>query len=200
MKRIKKTVLTLLLISIFVFLYGCSKNTVVDESWAYNFDKTTEILKLKPDGTATYVIKSYENGKQVKLLASFPSYIKDDQFITLKDKENNELKLRYNKTDAGIDLYEKNEYAPAVRKSETGIAGVWVDVNCSDYFFEFTEDGTFLEDGYFTGKYTLDEKEGKINFTYDGDSSQAVLYYTLEGDSLYIEYPWPMVPTEKASK
>lgn len=200
MKKLKKTVLTLLLISIFVFLYGCSKNTTVDESWAYNFDKTTEILRLKPDGTASYVVKMYVDGKQVKKTVNYTSYKKDDSFITLKDKDGNELKLRYTNTDAGIDLYEKNEYVDAIRKSETGIAGVWVDANCSDYFFEFKEDGTFLEDGYFTGKYTVDEKEGKINFTYDGDSSKAVLYYTFEGDSLFIEYPWPMVATEKASK
>ena len=72
-----------------------------------------------------------------------------------------------------------------------------MDKNNSDYFYEFTEEGAFNEDGYFTGKYTVDEKEGRIDFTYDGDSSKAVLYYTVSDDSLIVEYPWPMVPTEK---
>ena len=196
MKMIKKTVLTLLLISVFSLLCSCSKATTV-ESWAYNFDKTTEILRLNSDGTASYILKVYEDGKQVKKTQEYKSYNKDDSFITLKDKNDGELKLRYIKTDAGINLYEKTEYEPVVRRDGNAIAGVWVDKNNSDYFYEFTEDGAFMEDGYFTGKYTLDEDAGIINFTYDADQSKAVLYYSISGDSLTVEYPWPMVPTEK---
>jgi hypothetical protein len=196
MRMIKKIVLMLLLISVLSLLCGCSKEAAVVESWAYNHDKTTEILRLNSDGTASYVLKVYEDGKQVKKNQEYTSYIKDDSFITLKDKNGTELKLRYVKTDEGINLYEKNEYKPLIRKNENGIAGVWADKNNSDYFFEFTEEGTFMEDGYFTGIYEVDEKEGIINFTYDGDSSKAVLYYTLSGDSLFIEYPWSMVRTE----
>jgi hypothetical protein len=84
-----------------------------------------------------------------------------------------------------------------LRKNENGIAGVWTDVNNSDYFYEFTEDGAFNEDGYFAGKYTVNEAEGTIRFVYDGDFPEALLYYTMEGDSLFVEYPWPMVTTEK---
>lgn len=196
MKIYRKTVVTLLLIALLSLLCSCSKATTV-ESWAYNFDKTTEILRLNSDGTASYVLKVYENGKQVKKTQEYKSYNKDDSFITLKDKNDGELKLRYTRTDSGINLYETTEYESVVRKDGTVIAGVWVDKNNSDYFYEFTEDGAFVEDGYFTGKYTVDEDAGTINFTYDGDSSKSVLYYSFSGDSLVVEYPWLMVPTEK---
>jgi len=197
MKMFKKIVLTLLLISLLSLLCSCSKADSV-ESWAYNFDKTTEILRLNSDGTASYILKVYEDGKQVKKTQEYKSYNKDDSFITLKDKDDGELKLRYIKTDAGINLYEKTEYEQILKKDGNAVAGVWVDKNNSDYFFEFAEDGAFNEDGYFTGKYTVDEKECRIDFTYDGDSSKSVLYYTISGDSLIVEYPWPMVPTEKS--
>jgi len=197
MKMFKKIVLTLLLISLLSLLCSCSKADSV-ESWAYNFDKTTEILRLNSDGTASYILKVYEDGKQVKKTQEYKSYNKDDSFITLKDKDDGELKLRYIKTDAGINLYEKTEYEQILKKDGNAVAGVWVDKNNSDYFYEFAEDGAFNEDGYFTGKYTLDEKECRIDFTYDGDSSKSVLYYTISGDSLIVEYPWPMVPTEKS--
>jgi len=202
MKMIKKTVLTLLLISVFTILYGCGKNATEDkntggESWAYNFDKTTDILNLNTDGTASYILKVYENGNQIKKKQDYTSYTKDDSYITLKEKNGNELKLRYVKTDEGIDLYEKTEYEAIVRKSENGLAGVWTDVNNSDYFYEFTEDGTFNEDGCFSGKYIVNEAEGTIRFVYDGDFPEALLYYTTEGNSLFVEYPWPMVITEK---
>ena len=198
MKMIKKTVLMLLLVSAFVMLCGCSKD-ITTESWAYNFDKTTAILNLNSDGTASYVLKVYEDGKQVKKTQNYKSYKKDDSFITLTDANGTELKLRYVKTVEGINLYEKTEYESLVRKDENGIAGVWADKNNNNLFYEFTEDGTFSEDGYFTGKYTVDTKEGTINFVYDGDSSEAVLYYTISGNSMFVEYPWPMVHTEKAS-
>ena len=197
MKMFKKIVLTLLLISLLSLLCSCSKADSV-ESWAYNFDKTTEILRLNSDGTASYILKVYEDGKQVKKTQEYKSYNKDDSFITLKDKDDGELKLRYIKTDAGINLYEKTEYEQILKKDGNAVAGVWVDKNNSDYFYEFAEDGAFNEDGYFTGKYTVDEKECRIDFTYDGDSSKSVLYYTISGDSLIVEYPWPMVPTEKS--
>ena len=196
MKIYRKTVVTLLLIALLSLLCSCSKTTTV-ESWAYNFDKTKEILRLNSDGTASYVLKVYENGKQVKKTQEYKSYNKDDSFITLKDKDGGELKLRYIKTDAGINLYEKTEYEQILKKDGNAVAGVWVDKNNSDYFYEFTEDGAFNEDGYFTGKYTVDEKECRIDFTYEGDSSKSVLYYTISGDSLIVEYPWPMVSTEK---
>ena len=197
MRMIKKIVLMLLLVSSLSVLYGCSKESSELESWAYIYDKATEILRLNSDGTASYELKVYEDGKQVKKKQEYSSYIKDDSFITLKDENGGELKIRYIKTDTGIDLYEKTEYTAILRKSENGIAGVWADKNNSDYFYEFTEEGTFNEDGYFTGIYSLDEKEGIINLTYDGNSSKAVLYYTILGDSVFIEYPWPMVRTEK---
>ncbi|MBR4343764.1 MAG: hypothetical protein IKP88_13895 [Lachnospiraceae bacterium] len=196
MKKIKRIVLTLLLITVFTLLYGCSKD-IEGESWAYNFEKTKEILRLNSDGTASYVIKVYENGEQVKKTKEYKSYKKDDSYITLTDKNGSELRLRYFKDDSGITVYETTEYEPILRKDENGIAGVWADKNNHDYFYDFTVDGSFYEDGYFTGKYTVDAEKGTINFVYDGDSSKAVLYYKLEGDSLTIEYPWPMVPTEK---
>lgn len=196
MRMIKKTVLILLLVLVVSLLCACGKAGEA-ESWAYNFDKGTEILKLNSDGTASYVSKVYEGGVQVKKTVEYKSYKKDDSFITLTDKNGGELKLRYVKTDSGINLYEKTEYGLILKKDGNAIAGVWVDKNNSDYFYEFTEEGAFNEDGYFTGKYTVDEKEGRIDFTYDGDSSKAVLYYTVSDDSLIVEYPWPMVPTEK---
>jgi hypothetical protein len=57
----------------------------------------------------------------------------------------------------------------------------------------FTDKGTFLEDGYFPGYYTVDEANSTLKLVYNDQFEDTICYFRLEGDKLYIEYPWPMV-------
>ena len=53
-----------------------------------------------------------------------------------------------------------------------------------------------MEDGLFVGDYFL-EGDGKVRLDYYDDVPDSVLYYSIQGDEMTIEYPWDMVPTKK---
>ena len=50
-----------------------------------------------------------------------------------------------------------------------------------------------MEDGFFSGTYEVNETEGTVTLTYNDDIDETVIYYSVSGDTLTIEYPWPMV-------
>ena len=53
-----------------------------------------------------------------------------------------------------------------------------------------------MEDGVFVGDYFLDGEPGSIRLDYYDDLPDTILYYTIEGDEMIVEYPWDLVPTK----
>ncbi|RKM53956.1 hypothetical protein D6853_14490, partial [Butyrivibrio sp. X503] len=165
------------------------------ESWAYNHEPDKEILALYDNGNAVF--------KDEKC-----KYIKDDEFITLTGKDGNELKMHYDTNEEGIVLYEKEKYTACEgtdangnsidfsAEDKQGVVGYWLHENGNSSFV-FSNDGRFMEDNSFGGQYAVDEAAGQIKLMYDADFrfEDAFLYYTVNGDNLIIEYPWPMVHT-----
>ncbi|WP_141107752.1 hypothetical protein [Butyrivibrio sp. YAB3001] len=169
-----------LIVSIFS-LTGCGKKT---ESWAYAHEPGEEVLSLYDNGKAFYKGNEYK-------------YTKDDTYITLKDS-NETQSLRYVMQDDKMLLYEKSIYHLESGDLDDGIFGVWTQEN--GWSYQFSEEGRFSEDNIFFGKYTVDEKEHSIRLMYDDPIEDAYLYYAIDGDSMTIEYPWPMVAYVEGEK
>jgi hypothetical protein len=147
--------------------------------WAYIHDKETAIAVFREDGTAQYEGKDY-------------SFDCDSQFITLKDKAGETTLLRYTIDDEGIYLYSNNTYTFAGEGEPSSLVGEW---SCVDkhWSYSFTEAGTFMEDGIFTGYYTVDDENSTFKLVYNDMFEDTVCYFRLEENKLNIEYPWRMV-------
>ncbi len=172
-----------------VALAGCGKNDSnlseaqkkVCGSWAYVHDKETEVLKLKDDGTAKYEKNKY-------------TYEVNDTYITLMNTKGETVKFRYEMDGEDMLLYFETEYEYSGETEPNGIIGVWS--NEKKWSFEFTTDGTFMEDGYFPGYYFQDEATKSVKLVYNDHFEDTTIYYTVDGNKLTLQYPWKMVTTE----
>ncbi len=151
-------------------------------SWAYIHDKETAIAVFEKDGTAKYEGKKY-------------SFDCDSRYIWLKDAEDNTLRLRYIMDDEGMYLYQNTTYIYSKEGEPEGLVGQWTCPE-TNWSFEFTDSGTFLEDGFFSGNYTVDEKSETFKLIYNDKFEDTICYYHTEGNELDIEYPWRMVRTD----
>lgn len=159
-------------------LGGCGHKS---EDWAYAHDPSTEVLELSDNGKAEYKGDSY-------------SYTRDDNFIKLTGKSGENISLRYEMEQDNMILYEKSTYSLSGDKAAEGIVGLWTQDN--GWSFQFTEDGRFSEEDIFFGRYSVDEGNSCIRLMYDDPIEDAFLYYSLDGDKLIVDYPWPMVRVE----
>ncbi len=178
--NVKRSIVPVVLAAAMSVLSACGANT---RSFAYIHDPETEILSLSDNGKAVYKDSNY-------------SYTMDDSFITLKGDDGSEMKLRYvpdDKDENRMILYEKSTYDFDGEGTPNGVIGSWKQDN--GWTFEFTTKGTFAEENIFFGHYAVDEKEGTIKLMYDEPIEDALLYYSVDGNSLTIDYPWPMVKT-----
>lgn len=173
----KKTVFTALAMTFLLILAGCGGPK---ESWAYIHDPQVEILSLSDNGKAEFHGNDYK-------------YTKDDSYFTLTDKDGKEEKHRYIPNDKGMIFYETSTYKYDGEGEPEGIVGIWTQDN--GWLFQFTENGTFSEENIFFGHYAVNEDDHSIKLMYDDPIEDAILYYSLDGKELTIDYPWPMVPT-----
>lgn len=150
-------------------------------SWGYIYDKETAVAVFYENGTARYEGKDY-------------SYVNDNQFIWLKDAGGEMICLRYIPDDEGIYLFKSTTYTFSGEGKPNGLVGEW---SCTEknWSFTFTNTGTFLEDGYFPGSYTVDSEKSTFSLMYKDDFEDTTCYFQLDGNQLIIEYPWRMVKT-----
>lgn len=172
-----------------VLISACGKNekeTVISDkaleicgSWAYIHDKDTAIAVFRKDGTAKYESKEY-------------SFECDSQFIKLKDKAGETIQLRYVIDDEGMYLYSQNTYTFCGEGEPENLVGEWTCAE-KNWSYAFTQTGTFMEDGYFPGYYTVDDENSTFKLVYNDHFDDTVCYFRLEENKLHIEYPWLMV-------
>ena len=180
MKRVRVVTSCLTIVLALMFLMGCGAKT---ERWAYNHEPEKEILALSDNGKAVYKEESY-------------TFTKDDKYIHLKTSSGVETDLRYFDTKDGMTVYETSTYKLKGEGSEDGVVGHWEQDN--GWVFEFTAEGVFNEDNFFSGHYSVNEADNSIKLMYDEPIEDAILYFERTGDELTIEYPWPMVPVQDA--
>lgn len=179
-----KRFISVLLIAVLVILAGCASEELSPQTkeikgkWAYIHDEETVILNLKADGTAKFHDKDY-------------TYDCDEQFIKLT-ADGETLNLRYYVDGDDIYIYEQTVYKYDGEGKPDGIAGLWTSAE-NNWEFEFTENGTFKEDGYFPGYYSVDEEAGTFKLVYNDQFEDTVCYYRISGDEMLLEYPWHMV-------
>ena len=179
MKRTYVFSLTLIMLIALLSLAGCGQyKGRLSGKWAYIHEPEKVIITLKDNGKAVYKGEKY-------------TYTYDDNFITLKSADE-EIKLRYTKDDKEFYLYEPCEYDYMDEGTPNSIVGNWYDYS-TKWSYEFTDDGTFKEDGYFPGFYTVDEDAGTIKLIYNDHFYDTMLYYSIEGEKLHVDYPWSMV-------
>ena len=180
---IRKLVCLLLLFAL------CAAGTAVSEStqitagdWAFIHAPEESVLLLREDGTAVFKGQEY-------------SWTADGEFIRLAAEGGEEISLRFVTTEVKTLLYIPKEYVRAEGYSREGLPGVWTGKGEGKSSFIFRDDEMFLEDGTFIGTFRVDEEAGTIKLMYDDPIEDTVIYFTLNGDDMTIEYPWPMVRT-----
>lgn len=119
----------------------------------------------------------------------------DPEYITLTDKDGNTMKLRYVSDNKGIYLYKIQEYTYEGIPEEGSLTGVWANPE-KTWSFEFTATGEFKEDGIFPGIFYEDKEAGTIKLMYNDHFEDTVMYYSIVGNKLTVEYPWRMVRPE----
>ena len=166
---------------------GCKKTDIQQNDyekkllgeWAYVHDMTETVAEFKENGSAKFEGKKYQ-------------YTSDNQFIELTDNKEETKKLRYQFEGDGVYVYIQSTYTRQPLIPGDTMVGLW---KCEEkgWTFEFTDKGTFMEDGALTGYYTVDEEAGTVRLIYGEALEDTVFYYSLEGDELHVEYPWLML-------
>lgn len=182
----------LLVVAALIFInvaFGVWAFMLQAESWAYDYEPQVEILSLGRTGNAQYNGQSYR-------------YVKDEQYIAFTAKDGEIFKRRYematNKDgEEVLFLYEPSVYTYVGEDAPEGLTGEWRSEN--GWSFLFNENGTFVEDTYFYGYYSVEQDEGRVKLVYDSEFrfNDTYIYFLIEGDQMTVEYPWRLLKTQK---
>ena len=181
MKRLKKTLIIFALIMAMLIPVGCGEKKT--ESWAYDYETNEEILALYDNGKAVFNGETY-------------TYVKDDDSITLTDKDGNSVDHRYYMDSDKMVFYIASVYDYKGDGAPEGIVGNW---ESGRNIFRFTSEPSleFSEEDIFYGHYSVDKDNSSIKLMYSDPIPDVTLYYSLDGNKLTIDYPWPLVKTQK---
>lgn len=179
-KHIFKHILTMCFICmIFVCLTGCSK-TAYDGKWAYIHDSKTVALTISGN-------KAEVDGQKCSVTA-------EGDILKLTAKDGTNYEIGPSDTKGQIILYKFTTYEYSGEGTPDGLVGIWKSKE--DWSFEFTDQGTFKEDGYFPGYYSEDKENKTFSLVYNDHFVDTVCGYSIEGNNLTVKYPWPMVVAE----
>lgn len=146
--------------------------------WVYPHDTETAVLTLNADGTARYGQTDY-------------MWDRVEAGLTLTGADGTPVVLRCEMTDEGMTLWLPTCYQRTA--GTQGLIGSWAAVGTSKSSWVFATNGQFLEDGVFTGDYSVDEENGTITLKYVAYFQDTVIDYTFLDDMLVVGYPWVMI-------
>ena len=184
MKKYLTAALCLLLAAL--VLAGCGKKADLSPQaqailgkWAYDYEPESAVLILKADGSAEY------EGKR------FDRFTCDGTMLELSCTDGPAAQIRCRSDGEALIVYKRTDFHSD--GDHDGLSGAWRSDE-GGWSYEFNAEGAFLEDGMFSGTYTLDEADGSFKLQYvDGQFADTLCYYSLDGDRLTVEYPWRMV-------
>jgi len=178
MKKINKFLALVLMMVMCICMIGCGEKDEFTGKWAYNHDTATVIMDFKAGGKVNYKGTDYK-------------YVENNGVLELTSKDET-LNLKYQFDKDTLYIYEPMTYHYQGEGDADGLIGYWLaDNGRSNY--EFTTEGTFREDSYIPGYYTVNEENHTIKCVYNDQYIDTTIYYTLDGNTLTVEYPWPMV-------
>ena len=185
----KKLICVVCMLLALLLLAGCAEKTDLSPEaqklvgkWAYEYEPETAVLILNQNGSAKFDGKKYDR------------FTYDGEFLELSFKDGPAQQIRCLTDEKGVLLYRRAEYE--CDGTHEGLIGNWKDEK-DKWSFQFTDTNAFFEDGMFPGTFFVDEAAGSIRLKYaGGELEDTVCYYTIEGDTLILDYPWRMVPAE----
>ena len=175
----RKTLPVLFISFIILLCTACGENSSVAGKWAYNYEPEETVLKITGNGQAVYDGTDYE-------------CIDDGQFLTLTSSGEEAYRFRYILKGDEMLLYIPTKYTFSGDEPSDNLIGLWQTEN-KKWSFEFTKDGRFSEDGLFSGKFISDKGSSTFTLDYNEDFEDTICYYSINGDTLTVEYPWTMV-------
>lgn len=161
-------------------LTGCGK-TPYDGKWAYIHDDKTTALTI--------------NGNKAEVDGIKCSVKVNGDELELTGKDGSRYVVGPSDTEGQVVLYKFTTYEYQGDGEPDSIIGIWQ--SDEKWSFEFTEDGTFREDGYFPGFYLDNKDEHSVMLVYNDHFTDTTCKYSIEGRNLIVEYPWPMVQAAK---
>jgi len=184
----KKTIsrcvsLICVLILMTALMTGCSASTSspYDGEWAYIHDDATVAVAVKGN-------KANVDGIQCE------STMEGD-LLKLKAEDGTIFEIGPSDKDGQIILYKFTKYEYQGEGNPDGLIGDWK--SAENWEFEFTDDGTFKEDGYFPGYFTDNKEAGTFTLVYNDHFVDTECKYSIDGNVLTVEYPWPLVKPVK---
>lgn len=172
--------LALLICATVVLTTGCSKSAY-DGEWAYIHDDKTVALTI--------------NGKNAELDGAKCKVTEEGDTLKLTSQNGAQYEIKASDTEGQIILYKSTTYTYEGDGEPNGLVGIWT--SSENWSFEFTEDGTFKEDGYFPGYYIDDTENHTFSLIYNDHFVDTVCNYSIDGNELTVQYPWPMVKPSK---
>ena len=169
----------LLLIVLLAACNGKNSDSSYKGNWSYSYEPKEPALLVK-------------NGGKAKLDGKTFTYTEEEGILRLENKAGDLAYAKFKNDDKKhIFLYKHTIYTGT---KNDGLIGKWTSGKWS---FEFTSGGTFIEDGYFPGYYSVDEKNSAIILIYNDQFENTIVPYELKGNKLILDYPWEMVKTRK---
>ncbi len=176
-----------LVIMITLCMVGCGKKAIQQSAeeialhgeWCYVHDEKQTVAEFSEDGSAEFEGEKYQ-------------YTCDGEYINLTDEAGNVKKLRYLTEGEKMYVYIQSTYTRQAEGGGSGIVGMW---RCEDkgWTFEFSDKGTFMEEGSFTGYYEVNEEAKTVKLMYGEALADTVFFYELTENELFVEYPWLMI-------
>lgn len=177
----------IIIILLALCMAGCGKEEIQQNSdeialhgeWYYVHDENETVAVFSEDGSAKFEGVKYQ-------------YTCDGEYIHLTDKDGAVKKLRYLSKDNKMYVYIPSTYTRQAEGGGSGIVGVWL---CEDkgWTFEFSDKGTFMEEGAMTGYYEVNEEAHTVKLMYGEALADTVFFYELTENELEVEYPWLMI-------
>jgi len=175
LKKLPALVCTMLLL--LVLLVACNGNNSESSykgNWSYSYEPKEPALLVK-------------NGGKAKLDGKTFKYTEENGILKLENKAGDLAFAKFKNDDKKHIFLFKHTIYTATKND--GIIGKW---KSGKWSFEFTAEGTFLEDGYFPGYYSIDEEKSVIVLIYNDQFDNTIVPYELKDNKLILDYPWEM--------
>jgi len=149
--------------------------------WVYPDTPDQTVLSVSEDGSFLF------EGQRYTVQA-------DEDFCFLRPEDETLPVLRCRLSEDTIVIYRQLEYVRHPNDKGSGLPGAWLCTTGNSVFI-LGSDGLFMEDGIFTGSYTVDGENHSFRLIYDKSFGFAdtVCYFRFNEEALVIEYPWKLI-------